>query len=61
MKSVPVVIPDNETIDKFNAFCTPIFKQQEVLEAENSRLVDIRDALLLKLMVGELDVSDIEP
>lgn len=60
MKSVPVVIPDNETIDKFNAFCTPIFKQQEVLEAENSRLVDIRDALLLKLMVGELDVSDIE-
>ena len=61
MKSVPVVIPDNETIDKFNAFCTPIFRQQEVLEAENSRLVDIRDALLLKLMVGELDVSDIEP
>ena len=61
MKSVPVVIPDNETIDKFNAFCTPIFKQQEVLEAENSRLVDIRDALLLKLMVDELDVSDIEP
>lgn len=61
MKFVPVVIPDNETIDKFNAFCTPIFQQQEVLEAENSRLVDIRDTLLLKLMVGELDVSDIEP
>ena len=60
MKSIPVVIPDNETIDKFNAFCTPIFRQQEVLEAENSRLVDIRDALLLKLMVGELDVSSIE-
>lgn len=60
MKSVPVIIPDNETIDKFNAFCTPIFQQQEVLEAENSRLVDIRDALLPKLMAGELDVSDIE-
>lgn len=60
MKSVPVVIPDNETIDKFNAFCTPIFQQQEVLEAENSRLVDIRDALLPKLMAGDLDVSDIE-
>ena len=60
MKSVPVVIPDNETIDKFNAFCTPIFQQQEVLEAENSRLVDIIDALLPKLISGELDVSDIE-
>lgn len=60
MKSVPVVIPDNETIEKFNAFCTPIFQQQEVLEAENSRLADIRDALLPKLMSGELDVSDID-
>ena len=60
MKSVPVVIPDNETIDKFNAFCTPIFQQQEVLEAENSRLVDIIDALLPKLISGELDLSDIE-
>ena len=60
MKAVPVVIPDNETIDKFNAFCTPIFQQQEVLEAENSRLVDIIDALLPKLISGELDISDIE-
>ena len=59
MKSVPVVIPANETIEKFNAFCTPIFQQQEVLEAENSRLSDIRDALLPMLMSGELDVSDI--
>ena len=60
MKSVPVVIPDNETIEKFNTFCTPIFQQQEVLETENSRLTDIRDALLPKLMSGELDVSDID-
>lgn len=60
MKSVPVVIPNNETIEKFNAFCTPIFQQQEVLETENSRFADIRDALLPKLMSGELDVSDIQ-
>ncbi len=60
MKSVPVVIPDNETIEEFNAFCTPIFQQQEALEAENSRLTDIRDALLPKLISGELDVSDID-
>ena len=60
MKSVPVVIPDNEAIEKFNAFCTPIFQQQEVLEAENLRLADVRDALLPKLMSGEIDVSDID-
>ena len=60
MKSVPVVIPDNETIKKFNAFCTPIFQQQEVLEVENLRLADIRDELLPKLMSDELDVSNID-
>ena len=60
MKSVPVVIPDNETIEEFNAFCNPIFQQQEALEAENSRLTDIRDALLPKLMSGKLDVSAID-
>ena len=60
MKSVPVVIPDNETIEKFNTFCTPIFQQQEVLETENSRLTDIRDALLPKLMSGEIDVSAVQ-
>ena len=58
MKTVPVVIPDNMTIEKFNSFCTPIFQQQEVLESENSQLADIRDALLPKLMSGEIDVSN---
>ena len=60
MKTVPVVIPDNMTIEKFNSFCTPIFQQQEVLESENSRLADIRDSLLPKLMSGEIDVSNID-
>ncbi len=58
MKTVPVVIPDNMTIEKFKSFCTPIFQQQEVLESENSQLADIRDALLPKLMSGEIDVSN---
>ncbi|WP_286669464.1 restriction endonuclease subunit S [Thomasclavelia cocleata] len=60
MKSVPVVIPDDKTIAQFNDFCSPIFQQQEILEAENIRLSNIRDALLPKLMSGELDVSDID-
>lgn len=59
MKAVPVVIPDDETIKKFNAFCIPIFQQQEILEAESFRLSNIRDMLLPKLMSGKIDVSDI--
>lgn len=60
MKSVPAVIPDNETLRIFSEFCKPLFEQQAVMEAENRRLYDIRDALLPKLMSGEIDVSDID-
>jgi hsdS, type I site-specific deoxyribonuclease len=60
MKSVPAVIPDNETLHKFSEFCKPLFKQQAVMEAENRRLSGIRDALLPKFMSGELGVSKID-
>ena len=60
MKNVPLVIPDSNTIKKFNNFCEPIFEQQAILEKENIRLFSLRDTLLPKLMSGELDVSDIE-
>ncbi len=58
MKSVPVVIPDDETIRIFSDFCFPIFQEQETLEAENRRLANLRDNLLPKLMSGEIDISE---
>ena len=61
MKSVPTVMPDADTIQLFSSFCEPVFKEQEILEAENQRLSALRDSLLPKLMSGELDVSDIDP
>ncbi len=60
MKSVPAVIPDDETLHKYNEFCQPLFERQAILEAENRRLSGIRDALLPKLMSGEIDVSNID-
>ncbi|ASS41855.1 restriction endonuclease subunit S [Eubacterium minutum ATCC 700079] len=60
MKSVPAIIPDDETLRMFSEFCKPLFEQQATMEAENRRLSGIRDALLPKLMSGELDVSDID-
>lgn len=60
MKSVPTVMPDVDTIQFFSNFCEPIFKEQELLEAENKHLSALRDSLLPKLMSGELDVSDID-
>ncbi len=60
MKNIPAVIPDTETLSRFNDFCTPIFAQQRVLEEQNQSLAALRDSLLPKLMSGELDVSNID-
>lgn len=60
MKNIPAVIPDAETLARFNDFCTPIFVQQRILEEQSRSLAALRDNLLPKLMSGEIDVSDIQ-
>ena len=60
MRTVPAIIPDNESLQEFADFCEPLFQQQRTLEAENRSLAALRDTLLPKLMSGELDVSDLE-
>lgn len=59
MKNVPAVIPDAETLAKFNDFCAPIFAQQRFLEEQNQSLANLRDNLLPKLMSGEIDISSV--
>lgn len=60
MKNIPAVIPDADTLGRFNDFCAPIFAQQRILEEESQSLAALRDNLLPKLMSGEIDVSDIQ-
>lgn len=60
MKNIPTLIPDLNTISYFKNFCMPIFNQQFILENQNVALCSLRDALLPRLMSGELDVSDID-
>ena len=57
MKGIPAIIPDDDTLRRFQEECTPIFEKQELLEKENSHLAEIREALLPRLMSGELSVS----
>ncbi len=60
MRTVPAVIPDDESLQEFSDFCEPLFLQQRTLEAENRSLAALRDSLLPKLMSGELDVSELD-
>jgi type I restriction enzyme S subunit len=59
MKSVPAIIPDDDTLRRFQEECTPLFEKQALLEAENAHLATLRDTLLPRLMSGELSVADI--
>ena len=35
MRTVPAIIPDDESLQEFADFCEPLFQQQRTLEAEN--------------------------
>ena len=57
MNKVPILIPDNETLLKFETLVGQLMKQYQVNLLENDKLAELRDALLPKLMSGEIDVS----
>ncbi len=60
LKKVPAIIPSKEALGAFDEIIQPIFAQIRNLRDENVNLAQLRDALLPKLMSGELDVSNIE-
>ena len=59
LKSLGVVIPSGETIEQFNALIDPLFTRFRENKDENLRLAKLRDALLPRLMSGELSVADL--
>ena len=56
----PVVHPSEAALDEFNAIALPLIEQIYSNRAENKQLSFLRDALLPKLMSGEIDVSSIQ-
>ena len=58
--SYPVALPSEEELKEFNALALPVLAKIHSNKAENKRLSATRDALLPKLMSGEIDVSDIQ-
>lgn len=53
-------LPPVDVMKKFDKFTGPMFQQTIVNAHENKRLAELRDALLPKLMSGEIDVSKID-
>ena len=55
-----VTLPNNEILDKFDELTEPMIKRIVSNCFENKRLENLRDALLPKLMSGEIDVSAVQ-
>ena len=60
VKALELRMPDDDILTRFNSVIEPVVSSIIVNQQENSRLANIRDALLPRLISGELDVSDIQ-
>ena len=60
IKGMPFAVPTNEEIDEFHFIAAPMFEKIKENQFENANLMSVRDALLPKLMSGELSVSDVD-
>ena len=60
VKAMELRLPDNDTLDRFNALITPMATAIVANQEENNRLAALRDAILPKLMSGEIDVSAVQ-
>ena len=58
--SMPICDLNYNDVSNYTSVVTPIFEMIGHNKEENMRLAKTRDALLPKLMSGELDVSDID-
>ena len=56
----PIVLPTENELEEFNAIAFPVIEQINSNKVENKRLSALRDALLPKLMSGEIDISAID-
>lgn len=60
VKSMEILVPDAESLIKFNKLIGPLSKLMVNNQDENIRLAEVRDALLPRLLSGELDVSELD-
>lgn len=56
IKSLPIIIPDSQNLNKYTNLIEPLFRQMKQLENENIKLADLRDTILPKLINGEIEV-----
>ena len=60
IKAMPFVVPTDTELVSFHSATAPMFEMIKTRQRENTRLAELRDSLLPKLMSGEIDVSAVQ-
>ena len=60
LNAMEVVIPSASALEAFERLVSPMYRHMQENNAESAALGQLRDALLPKLMSGELDISHIQ-
>ena len=60
IKAMPFVIPTDAELVSFHSATAAMFEMIKTRQRENTRLAELRDSLLPKLMSGEIDVSAVQ-
>ena len=55
-KMIFIELPDESAISQFNTEITPVFQLIDVLQKQNTKLREVRDIFLPRLMSGEIEV-----
>ena len=60
IESVPVIVPSGPVLTRFDELVRPLFSSANLNNAQSRRLTEARDALLPRLLSGELAVAHAE-
>ena len=60
IKSMPIICPTDKIMTDFHFLTNDIFTEIQIRQEETSRLSELRDSLLPKLMSGELKINEID-
>ena len=60
LNAMELAIPSTERLAEFESVVAPMYQAMQANNCESAKLADLRDALLPKLMSGEVDVSSIQ-
>ena len=59
LNAMELTVPSASALEEFETLVDPMYRTMQENDNQSAKLTELRDLLLPKLMLGEIDVSDI--